>query len=93
MMRIQKCVQEELDFNLPLSKREAVLGELRRMDEERVAGALQVAVMDPTNITPETISALFEALSYHTLLDDAEVSKHITSLVTGLLCTLPTTSV
>jgi len=68
--------QDELETILSPPAAREVLGELRRMDEERVAGALREAAVDPEgDITGETISALFETLSYHTLLDDAEVGE------------------
>lgn len=49
---------------------------LQAMDEERITQALTLAAQDPAaEIGTETITALFEALSFHTLLDDAGVNS------------------
>ncbi len=51
------------------------MGRLQQMDEARVAKALQEAAMKPEGeVSAGAISVLFEALSYHALLDDAEVA-------------------
>jgi hypothetical protein len=66
-------LQAELKESLPQPAARLVLGELQRMDEERVAGALREAAVKPDDaIADETVSALFETLSYHSLLDDVE---------------------
>lgn len=55
---------------------ERALEVLRANDEGRVASSLSTAAGSPeSEISISTITALFEALSFHTLLDDADVNK------------------
>ena len=55
---------------------ERALEVLQANDEERVASSLSTAAGSPeSEISISTITALFEALSFHTLLDDADVNK------------------
>ena len=58
---------------------------LQTMDESRVASALQLAGENPeAEIGSSTITALFEVLSFHTLLDDAEVNAATEAMLLGV---------
>ena len=55
------------------------------LDEERIATSLSKAVEHPGGeISDETVTALFEALSFHTLLDDAAVNAAVEQALLGL---------
>ncbi len=65
--------------------KEAALEFLREVDEERLASSLSSAAARPeADISVETITALFEALSFHTLLDDVEVNRALESALLRL---------
>ena len=64
---------------------EVALKVLQEMDEERVASCLSSTADTPeTEIGISTITAMFEALSFHRLLDDTEVNKALESALLGL---------
>ena len=70
---------------LPIWDSEAALEVLQEMDEERSAACLSSTASSPeSEIGISTITAMFEALSFHRLLDDAEVNKALELALLGL---------
>ena len=76
-------MQAEIQQAMPVWDSEEALKILQELDEERLASCLSSDAPE-SEIGISTITAMFEALSFHRLLDDAEVNNALESALFGL---------